>query len=72
MKGGENMLSFYNAEEVARILGVSKSHAYKLIREMNNELAAKGYITISGRISKQYFNERFYGTGKEECEDVGI
>lgn len=39
---------------------------------MNKELAAKGYITISGRISKQYFNERFYGTGKEECEDAGI
>ena len=66
------MPTFLRVEKVAEILGVSKSHAYKLIREMNKELAAKGYITISGRISKQYFNERFYGAGKEECEDAGI
>ncbi len=45
------MPSFYNAEEVAKILGVSKPYAYKLIRKMNEELKAKGFITISGRIS---------------------
>jgi hypothetical protein len=72
MEGGESMPNFLRADEVAKILGVSKPYAYKLIRKMNEELKAKGFITISGRISSQYLNERFYGAGKEEKENAGI
>ncbi len=66
------MPNFLRADEVAKILGVSKPYAYKLIRKMNEELKAKGFITISGRISRQYFEERFYGAGKEVNENAGI
>ncbi len=52
---------FVNAEEVARDLGVSKPFAYKLVREMNEELKSKGFITIAGRISRKYYEERCYG-----------
>ena len=57
--------SFMRVDEVADELGVSISYAYKVIRRLNNELREKGFITIAGRISRQYFNERVYGTGKE-------
>lgn len=57
---------FINAEEVASELGVSKPYAYKLIRQLNEELKGKGFITVSGRVNRQYFNERFYWTRKEE------
>ena len=57
--------SFMRVEEVADELGVSISYAYKVIRRLNNELREKGFITIAGRISRQYFYERVYGTGKE-------
>jgi len=52
---------FVKAEEVANELGVSKPFAYKLIREMNEDLQKQGFITISGRVSRQYFEEKFYG-----------
>ena len=52
---------FVRAEEVARELGVSKPYAYKLVREMNEELKQKGFITIPGRVSRRYFEEKFYG-----------
>ncbi len=52
---------FINADDVAKELGISKSQAYKVIRDMNTELAKKGYMTIAGRVSKYYFQERFYG-----------
>lgn len=52
---------FYNADDISRMLGISKSHSYRLIREMSSQLKAKGYLTISGKISKTYFNERIYG-----------
>ncbi len=52
---------FYNVGEVAEMLSVSRSHAYKIIRELNLELQGKGYRTISGKVSCQYFDEKFYG-----------
>lgn len=52
---------FICAEEVAQELSVSKPYAYKLIRQLNEELKAKGFITITGRVNRQYFYERLYG-----------
>ena len=52
---------FVRAEEVARALGVSKPYAYKLVREMNEELKKKGFLTIPGRGGGRYFEEKFYG-----------
>ena len=57
---------FIRAEDVAQELNVSKPYAYKLIRQLNEELKAKGFITIAGRVNRQYFYERLYGAGKGE------
>ncbi|MCI8493003.1 MULTISPECIES: helix-turn-helix domain-containing protein [Eubacteriales] len=53
---------FMRVEEVAEELGVSVAYAYKLIRSMNEELKKTGCITISGRIDRKFFYEKFYGT----------
>ena len=53
--------SFMRVDEVAEELGVSKPYAYKLVQKLNEELKQKNFITISGRISRQYFQERVYG-----------
>lgn len=47
--------TFMSVDEVANELGVSKSYAYKIVQRLNNELKEKGFITISGRLNKQYF-----------------
>ena len=57
---------FIRADDVAQELNVSKPYAYKLIRKLNEELKAKGFITIAGRVNRQYFYERLYGAGKEK------
>lgn len=58
----ENMLKMYvTAEEVAELLGVSRGYAYKVIRGLNNELQAKGFRVISGKVPTKYFREKFYG-----------
>ena len=49
------------AEEIAIELSVSKSFAYNLIKRSNGELAKKGYITIPGRDSRRYYEEKLYG-----------
>ena len=48
---------FVTAGEVAQDLGVSKPFAYKLVRQMSEELEAKGFITIAGRVSRKYYEE---------------
>ncbi|MCI6825326.1 MAG: LysR family transcriptional regulator [Ruminococcus bromii] len=48
---------FIRADDVAQELNVSKPYAYKLIRKLNEELKAKGFITIAGRVNRQYFYE---------------
>ena len=63
---------FMRVEEVAAELGVSVSYAYKVIRRLNEELGAKGFITIAGRVSRQYFEERVYGPGKEDICNVSV
>ena len=63
---------FMRVEEVAAELGVSVSYAYKVIRRLNDELKEKGFVTIAGRINRQYFNERVFGTGKEEFRNAGF
>ena len=47
-------------------LGISKPYAYKLVREMNEELKQKGFLTIPGRVSRNYFEEKFYGLRKNQ------
>lgn len=57
---------FMRAEEVARELEVSRSYAYRLIRQLNAELREKGYMTIAGRVNRQYFKERLYSTSDQK------
>lgn len=55
-----------NAQVVAEALGVSKASAYKMIHVWNKKLQNLGYTTVSGRISRKYFQEQFYGLTEKE------
>jgi len=50
--------TFMRVEDVAAELSVSKSYAYKIVQKLNAELKNMGYLTIAGRINKQYFTEK--------------
>lgn len=50
--------------EVAERLGISRTSAYEVIRELNRELSEKGLITRQGRVSADYFEKRYFG-GKD-------
>lgn len=50
-----------NVKDVAAVLEVSESKAYGVIRQLNSELAEKGFIVIQGKVSRAYFEEKLYG-----------
>lgn len=52
---------YITAKEVAIALGISVGKAYKIIRQLNDELKKEGYITVAGKCSLQYFKEKVYG-----------
>ena len=53
-------IEVYNADQVAKRLGISRASAYRLIDRLNRELEKENYITICGKISKKYLEERLY------------
>ena len=56
---------FITAAEIAETLGVSLTKSYGIIRELNGELQSRGFITVRGKTSRAFFNEKLY-LGKEQ------
>ncbi len=46
------------------------SKAYKIIRELNEELEQRGYIVVPGKVSKRYFYGKVYINEDENIEDL--
>jgi len=69
-RGAEKMDDrFLFAEDIAEILSFSTRKAYDIIKELNAELAAKGKMTFTGRIPKNYFEARCDVIVVEEVRD---
>ena len=54
----DSMKQYIDAAEISETLGVSLTKSYAIIRELNEELNNKGFITVRGKNSRAYFNER--------------
>ena len=50
---------YLTAQEVAEVVGVSAGKAYSMIREMNAELKAEGYLTVAGKVPTAFFRKNF-------------
>ena len=51
---------FLTATDVAELLDVSRSTAYRIIKRINDELNKAGKITMAGKRSAKYFYENTY------------
>ena len=60
-----NELRFLKVEQVMEQMQISRAMAYRIMRKLNSELDAKGYITVQGRVDKEYFYNRCSYSGKE-------
>ena len=57
---------FLTAPEAAQFMHISTSHAYKVIHRLNQKLKVQGFLTIAGRISRDYLLQRTVGKATEE------
>lgn len=50
---------FIKADEIRRLLGISRLKAYQIIRELNAELKSQGYMVLNGKVNRNYFMKKF-------------
>ena len=55
---------YYSVNDVIELLGVSQSKAYEIIRNLNSELDRQGFLILRGKVSKAFFDEKWYGGTK--------
>lgn len=51
---------YIRVQEVMELCDVSESHAYRIMKQLNDELEKRGFVTTAGRVSRKYFMERLY------------
>ncbi len=52
---------YITANEIMGILGIGRSKAYEIVRQMNEELEKAGYNVIKGKVPVRYFQKKYYG-----------
>ena len=50
--------TFMTVEEVAVEMGVSKTYANKIVKQLNEELQKLGYLNLAGRVNTNYFRKK--------------
>ena len=48
-------------DDVMEELGVKRSKAYSILKQLNNELAKEGYVAVRGKIPRPYWETKFNG-----------
>lgn len=71
-KGDECMIYekyLLDVNDVGMLLHCSNSHAYRVIRDLNKELAKGGYLVVAGKIPKAYLEQKLFGLKESEKEN---
>lgn len=50
--------TFYDVNDIMAICGCKQSKAYSVIRELNSELAAKGFLIFQGKGEQNLFSRK--------------
>lgn len=48
------MEDFLTVDDVEKICKVKSGKAYKIMKDVNDEMKEKGYLTIRGRVNKKF------------------
>ena len=60
-EGDMRMEYMMTVEDVMNELGVKRSKAYSILKQLNEELEKDGYVAIRGKIPRPYWETKFYG-----------
>ena len=55
-------------DDVMEELGVKRSKAYSILKQLNAELVKEGYVAVRGKIPRPYWETKFYGCSQRSEE----
>ena len=55
-------------DDVMEELGVKRSKAYSILKQLNDELAKEGYVAVRGKIPRPYWETNFMDALREQYE----
>ena len=55
-----NHTIFMDMNEVKEVLGISQAGAYRIIKRMNEEMEAAGFLTVRGLVNRKFFQDKLY------------
>lgn len=58
---------FLTADDIMKLLEVSKATAYRIINTLNRDLQNKGYYTIQGKVTRAFFYDSYYISREDEA-----
>ena len=56
-------------DDVMEELGVKRSKAYSILKQLNDELAKEGYVAVRGKIPRPYWETKFYGCSESSMKE---
>ena len=59
---------YLSAEDIAKLLELSVSFAYRVVERMNADLASKNYYVILGRVPTRYVEDKDSKNGSAPAE----
>lgn len=54
---------FLTVRDIMDLLGIKETKAYDIIKTLNSELNDHGYMTVTGKVNRAYFEQRFLYQG---------
>lgn len=67
-KNNMNEKLYYTAAEIAQMIGVGRTTAYGIVKQMNEELKSRGFLVVRGKVPKEFFDAKYFGGTR--CKEV--
>lgn len=67
---GATPANYYDVNDVMKLTGYAVNKCRRIIKGLNDELVAKGYLVIAGKIPKKYYHERYYEDAEVQSDEV--
>lgn len=61
---------YYEAKEIAQMVGVGRTKGYAIVKQLNRELEKEGFIVVKGKVPRDYFDARYFGGSHREAATV--
>lgn len=62
--------NYYDVNDVMKLTGYAITKCRNIIKGLNDELVAKGYLVIAGKVPKKYYHERYYEDAEVQSDEV--